>query len=283
MSSWIVDVNAQNFRQEVIERSLKTPVVVDFWAAWCGPCKELGPLLEAAAREGNGSFILAKVDVDKNPELAQAFQVQGIPTVLAVVDGRVVDGFSGALPPAELKRFLELVIPPAGPTPLEEARLLVADGHRAEAIEVLRGHLRSEPEDQPVRIELASILIDEGKLADAKKLWERVDEAARETDAGKALATKLRYAENAGDLAALQAAADAAPEDPAARIKLGKALAAAQRYEDGLAQLLAAVELDPEFEKGAARKAMLEVFDMLGADHPLSNDYRYRLSLLLFS
>jgi putative thioredoxin len=283
MSSWIVDVNAQNFRQEVIERSLKTPVVVDFWAAWCGPCKELGPLLEAAAREGNGSFILAKVDVDKNPELAQAFQVQGIPTVLAVVDGRVVDGFSGALPPAELKRFLELVVPPAGPTPLEEARLLVADGHRAEAIEVLRGHLRSEPEDQPVRIELASILIDEGKLADAKKLWERVDEAARETDAGKALATKLRYAENAGDLAALQAAADAAPEDPAARIKLGKALAAAQRYEDGLAQLLAAVELDPEFEKGAARKAMLEVFDMLGADHPLSNDYRYRLSLLLFS
>ena len=283
MSSWIVDVNAQNFRSEVIERSLKTPVVVDFWAAWCGPCKELGPALEAAAREGNGRFILAKVDVDKSPELAQAFQVQGIPTVLAVVDGRVVDGFSGALPPAELKRFLETVIPPAGPTALEEARLLVADGRRPEAIEVLRAHLRTEPDDHPARIELASLLIDDGKLADAKKVWERVDEAARETPAGKALDTKLRYAENAGDLAALQQAADAAPEDPAARIKLGKALAAAQRYEDGLSQLLAAVELDPEHEKGAARKAMLEIFEMLGPDHPLSNDYRYRLSLLLFS
>jgi len=283
MSSWIVDVDAQNFRTEVIERSLKTPVVVDFWAAWCGPCKELGPALEAAAREGNGRFILAKVDVDRSPELAQAFQVQGIPTVLAVVDGRVVDGFSGALPPAELKRFLDTVISPAGPTALEEARLLVADGRRGEAIEVLRGHLRTAPSDHPARIELVSLLIDDGKLADAKKLWERVDEAARETDAGKALATKLRYAENAGDLEALKAEVLAKPEDPAVRIRLGKALAAAQRYEEALNALLEAVELDPEHEKGAARKAMLEIFEMLGADNPLANDYRYRLSLLLFS
>jgi putative thioredoxin len=283
MSSWIVDVNAQNFRSEVIERSLKTPVVVDFWATWCGPCKELGPALEAAAREGNGRFILAKVDVDKNPELAQAFQVQGIPTVLAVAGGKVVDGFSGALPPAELKRFLDGVIPPLEATALEEARLLVEEGKRPEAIELLRGHLRTEPADQEARIELAGLLLDEGKRADAEKVWENVDEAARATEPGKALALKLRYAENAGDLLALRAAAEAAPEDPAARIKHGKALAAAQRYEEALTELLAAVELDPEHEKGAARKAMLEIFEMLGPESPLVNDFRFRLSLVLFS
>jgi putative thioredoxin len=283
MSSWIVNVSAQNFRAEVIDRSLKTPVVVDFWATWCGPCKELGPALEAAAREGNGRFILAKVDVDKNPELAQAFQIQGIPTVLAVADGRVVDGFSGALPPAELKRFLDKVAPPLGPTAVEEARLLVQDGRRAEAIEVLRAHLRSSTDDQEARIELASILVDAGKLADAEKLWERVDEAARASDAGKALETKLRYAENAGDLEDLRHAVERAPEDITARIQLGKGLAAVQRYDEALALLLDTVELDPAFEGGAARKAMLEIFEMLGPEHPLANDFRFKLSLVLFS
>jgi putative thioredoxin len=203
--------------------------------------------------------------------------------VLAVSGGRVVDGFSGALPPAELKRFLDTVAPPLGPTVPEEARLLAQGGRRGEAIELLRGHLREQPADDEARIELASLLVDEGKLADAKKVWERLGEAARATDAGKALATKLRYAENAGDLAALMAAVEAAPEDPAPRIKLGKALAAAQRYEEGLNELLAAVELDPEHEKGAARKAMLEIFEMLGPASPLVNDFRYKLSLVLFS
>jgi putative thioredoxin len=283
MSSWIVDVNTANFRAEIIDRSMKTPVVVDFWAEWCGPCKQLGPALEAAARDGNGRFILAKVDVDRAPELAQAFQVQGIPTVLAIFDGRVVDGFSGALPPEELKRFLDKVAPPLGPTPIEEARLLAADGRLDEALGVLREHLVAREADQDARLELASLLIDDGKLAEAEVEWAAVDEKARASDAGKALATKLRYAANAGDLAPLEAAVAAAPDDPAARIALGQALAAAQRYADGLEQLLEAVELDPAYEKGAARKAMLEIFDILGPEDPVADDFRFRLSLLLFS
>ena len=283
MSSWIVDVNTQNFRAEIIERSLKTPVVVDFWAEWCGPCKQLGPALEAAARDGNGRFILAKVDVDRAPELAQAFQVQGIPTVLAIFDGRVVDGFSGALPPAELRRFLDKVAPPLGPTPVEEARLLAADGRLDEAIGVLREHLAQRGEDDEARLELANLLVDAGKLEDAKAEHALVGEAARKSDAGKALETKLRYADGAGDLAPLEAAVKAKPDDPAARIALGKGLAAVQRYADGLEQLLAAVELDPDYEKGAARKAMLEIFDILGPEDPVANDFRFRLSLLLFS
>jgi putative thioredoxin len=287
MSTWILDVGVNNFREEVIERSSKTPVVVDFWAEWCEPCKELSPALESAARDGNGRFVLAKVDVDQAPELAQAFQVQGIPTVLAVVDGRVVDGFSGALPPAELQRFLDKVAPPLGPTPIEEARLLTADGRTTEAIGVLRAHLAGSTDDHPVRIELASLLVDDDQLAEAELEWAALDDAARASDAGKALQTKLRYAANAGDLAPLQAAVDADPDDAEARIALGKALAAAQRYEDGLEHLLHAVDLDPEADekrKGeGARQAMLEVFEILGPEDPVANDFRFRLSLLLFS
>lgn len=283
MQTWTMDVTAQNFREEVIERSVKTPVVVDFWAEWCDPCKELGPALETAAREGQGRFILAKVDVDKNPELAQAFQVQGIPTVLGVRDGKVVDGFSGVLPPAELKRFLDTIAPALGPSVIEQARALAEEGKREEAITLLREHLREQTGDQEARVELVSLLIDEGKFVDAQKVWEKVDEAARETDAGKAVAAKLQYTESAGDLEALREAVTAAPEDPAARIELGKALVAAQRYEDGLAELLEAVELDPDFEDSAARKAMIEVFEILGPEDPVGVDFRFRLSLLLFS
>ena len=283
MQTWILEVTAENFREEVIDRSLKTPVVVDFWAEWCEPCKELGPALELAAQEGKGRFVLAKVDVDKNPELAQAFQVQGVPTVLGVRDGKVVDGFSGALPAPELKRFLDTIAPPLGPSAIEAARTLIEEGKRMEAIALLGEHLDEQPADHEARIELGSLLIDEGDLDGAQMVWEDVDEPARASDAGKALEKKLDYLQNTGDLDALRAAVQAAPEDPAARIELGKALAAAQRYEDGLSELLEAVELDPTFEDGAARKAMLEVFEILGPEDPVGNDFRFRLSLLLFS
>ncbi len=281
---WIIDVTAANFRTEVIERSLKTPVVVDFWAEWCGPCKTLGPLLEKHAREGKGRFVLAKVDVDRNPELAQAFQVQGIPSVLGLRDGKMVDGFQGALPEAELKQFLDRIAPgPAGGGELERARELAAAGDHEQAISVLRAHLRENAGDAEARIELASILIDAGKPVDARKVFDKLDEKALETDAGKALKTKLAYAETAGDLEELAAAVEAAPEDPGKRIEYGKALVAAQRHADGLEQLLEAVELDPKFDGEAARKAMVEVFEMLGPEDEVANDFRYRLSLLLFS
>ena len=112
-TSWIVDVDATSFSREVVERSKTVPVVVDFWASWCGPCKTLGPLLERFAREGDGAFVLAKVDTDKNAELAQVFQIQGIPTVIAIDKGKPVDGFSGVLPAAEVKAFLDRVAPPS--------------------------------------------------------------------------------------------------------------------------------------------------------------------------
>jgi putative thioredoxin len=198
-----------------------------------------------------------------------------------------VDGFSGALPPAELKQFLDRVAPPLGPTPIEEARLLAADGRTGEALAVLREHLAQRADDHAARIELASLLVDDGQLAEAEIAWAELDADARASDAGKALQTKLRYAANAGDLEPLEAAVAANPDDADARIALGKALAAAQRYADGLEHLLHAVELDPEADArradGGARKAMLEIFEILGPEDPIADDFRFRLSLLLFS
>ena len=282
MDSCVIDVSAATFRTEVIERSLKIPVVVDFWAEWCGPCKTLGPLLEKYARAGKGRFVLAKVDIDKNPELAQAFQVQSIPAVLGLRDGKMVDGFQGALPEPELKEFLDRFAPGGGGE-LERARELGAAGEYDEAVTILRAHLREHAGDTVVRIELASILIDAGKLVDARKVFDKLDESALESGAGKALKTKLAYAESSGDLDELRAAVEAAPEDAGKRIDYGRALVAAQTYAEGLEQLLEAVELDPKFDGEAARKSMLDVFDILGPDDEVANDYRYRLSLLLFS
>ena len=285
MAGWIVDVDARNFRAEVIERSSSVPVVVDFWAEWCGPCKELGPALEKAAKEGDGRFVLAKVDVDRNPELAQAFQVQGIPTVIGLAGGKVVDGFQGALPPAELAAFLDRLAP-ARTSVADQAREMAAAGQAEEAMELLRAHLRENGTDAAARIVLAELLIDAGKLVDAKKVAGKLDEPDWESDAGRALRARLglaEEAEDAGDIASLEAEVAGDPEDPDKRIALGKALVAAGRHEAGLGHLLEAFELDPKHGQGAARKAMVEVFEMLGPEDPVANDFRYRLSLLLFS
>ncbi|MCZ6597993.1 MAG: tetratricopeptide repeat protein [Planctomycetota bacterium] len=283
MSKWIRDVDAKSFREEVVERSKTVPVVVDFWAEWCGPCKTLTPQLEKHAREGNGRFLLAKVDIDKNAEIAQAFQVQAVPTVIGLRGGKMVDGFQGALPEKELAAFLDNLAPGKGPREVERAQELAAGGDREEAIKILRAWLRENTGDVQARIMLASILVDDGKPIDAKKVSQKLDEEALATDEGKALKAKLEYAEDAGDVDALRSEVESDPNDPKRRIDLGKALVAEQRHEEGLEQLLEAVEIDPKYDGDAARKAMLNVFDMLGPENELAASYRYKLSLVLFS
>jgi putative thioredoxin len=280
-SPWIVDVGVENFQQAVVDRSHEVPVVIDFWAPWCGPCKTLGPLLERFASEKAGAFVLAKVDTDKNPELAQAFQIQGIPTVVAISKGRPVDGFTGALPPGELKAFLDKLAPGGGPSALEHARALEEGGDRSEAIEVLRAHLRESTDDQEARIELARMLLDDDKPVDARKLFDRVPEEARGTDAARAVQARLDLLEGAGDLAALEAAVAADPDDLAAKIGLGRALCAASRHEEGLEHLLDVVKRDRTIDDDAARKAMLEVFEALGPEDPITDEFRQRLQMVL--
>jgi putative thioredoxin len=283
--SWIIDVDAQSFERAIILRSRDVPVIVDFWATWCEPCRALGPLLERRAREGRGRFLLAKVDVDRSPELAQAFRVQGIPAVLAVVNGRLVDGFQGALPEPELDEFLERIAPVGARfDAAAEARERAAAGDGEGAVTFLREHLRQPSEDHDARIALAELLVDAGRVGEARRVFEKLPEDARASDAARSVKARIDLAESAGDLEVLRQRAASAPEDAAARAALGAALVAHRQWETGLEELLEAVRLDPDGADGrAAKETMRGVFEALGLEDPLANAYRFRLQLLLFA
>ena len=286
---WVVDVDTQNFETTVLQRSLELPVLVDFWAEWCEPCKTLGPLLEQRAREGSGRFLLAKIDIDKYPELAQAFRVEGIPAVMALAGGRLVDGFQGALPEPELDAFLDKVAPAvegapqAQADPVTEARALAEAGQPDAALALLEDHLSQAPDAAAARVLACDLLIDLGRLEDAKSHFEALSEGARSSPEGAALQSRIALAEGAGDLEELRAAVSAEPENAEARMALGQGLVAAKDYEGGLQELLEAVRLGDAPHSAEAKAVMLEVFDVLGLEDPVANDYRFKLSLELFA
>ncbi len=278
----ILDVTVETFQKDVVERSRTSPVLIDFWATWCGPCKTLGPVLEKLAREFAGQFTLAKVDIDRNQELAEVFQIQSVPTVLLLKEGRLADGFAGALPEAQIRRFLEQHLGLKKADPLAEAAKLEAEGKRAEALNVLGSHLRTAPSDAKARLMAARLCAAEGRMQEAREHIALVTGELREGDEAKALAAQLEAAEaSAGALGALEQAVKTNPSDVAARLEYGKALVAASKHAEGLEQMLEAAKLDLAFEDGAPRKAMIEVFNLLGWADPLVLDYQRRLSMLL--
>jgi putative thioredoxin len=286
--SAVLEVDARNFEHEVITRSLEVPVLVHFTTSWSEPCRVLGPLLADEAGKRAGAVALARVDVERAPELAQVFRIQNVPTVVAIRDGKLIDGFQGALPADELTRFLDTLVGPAAPgagrptDPRTQAAELAGTGDVAGAIEVLETHLAATPEDGDAAVALAGLLADDQRVEDAQRVLDAVTGDALETDEAKAVAARLALSAGAGDLAALAATAAERPDDAGARLAYGQALVAAQRTEEGLAELLASVELDPRHDDAAARRTMLEVFEVLGAEDPLTIDFRYKLSLLLF-
>ncbi len=278
----ILDVTVETFQKEVVERSRRTPVLIDFWAPWCGPCKTLGPMLEKLAREFAGSFTLAKIDIDRNQELAEVFQIQSVPTVLLLKDGRLADGFAGALPEAQIRRFLEQHLGLKKADPVQEAAKLEAEGKRAEALELLAAHLSTAPSDAKARLMAARLCAAEGRLDEARAHFEQVQGDLRESDEAKALAAQFEAAsQSAGAASQLEAAVAANPSDVAARLAYGKALVAASKHGEGLEQMLEAAKLDLAHDDGAPRKAMIEVFNLLGWSDPLVLDYQRRLSMLL--
>ncbi|MAF66652.1 MAG: hypothetical protein CMJ84_13460 [Planctomycetes bacterium] len=280
----IVDVDANSIQTEVLERSRSVPVLVDFWATWCAPCKTLGPLLEKLAREHAGRFVLARVDVDRAPELAEAFRIQSVPSVLLVCDGKPIDGFAGAHDEKQLREFLEPHLGQANASnPVEDARAMAQAGCADEGIALLREHLREATDDGAARIALAEMLIDEGREGEARKVVERLtDEQAASAEA-RAVLARLDLAGAAGDLAELERAVTEAPTDAGARVTYGQALAAAGRNEEGLEQLFEAALLDLHHDGDAPRKALLSVFQALGPTDPLTIEYQQRLSVLLCS
>jgi len=276
----IVDVTTQTFVQEVVERSKTIPVLVDLWATWCGPCKTLGPLLEKVAREGAGKFVLAKIDIDQNPEIADAFQVQSVPTVLLLKDGRPVDGFVGAQPEAKIREMLEKHVGPLV-DPLEAALALEKSG-QAEAAQKLVSELAAR--HPPVTMAAphnARLLAVLGRTEAAQKAYDALAEPEKESDPGRATKALLALQGNKADLAPLKAAVLKNADDIAARIAYGRALLAESRTAEGLEELYQAAKLDVRFNESEPRKAMQEAFEALGPADPLVVDYRRKLSILL--
>jgi putative thioredoxin len=279
-SPWVVEVTMENFQQVVVDGSRQRPVVIDFWAEWCGPCRRLAPLLEKLAAERAGGFLLAKVNTDENPDLAQAFQVSGIPAVFAVRDGKIADHFTGLLPEDQLRAFLDGLGPaaPAEPSSLDLALELEGRDTKA-AADAYRAMLAQSPDDPAARVGLARVLLAApGKESAAGALLTGVEFGDYATEANRLLTVvQLRTAPHSdADLATARAAVG-----PEGQLALAKVLAARADYPAALDALLAAAE-DQALGRTAVRELMLKVFDVIGPRSEMADDYRRRLQALLY-
>ncbi|GIW44148.1 MAG: co-chaperone YbbN [Candidatus Binatia bacterium] len=283
MNPYVIEVDEASFEKEVIERSRSVPVVVDFWAPWCGPCRTLGPLLERLAAEHRGQFVLAKVNVDLNPLLAQAFRVQSIPMVVAVRDGQLVSQFVGALPEAAVREFLARLLPSDAERLAAQGLARLAAGKVGEAEKLFRQALEQDPRCAAAQVGLARVLLQQGEKDRAREILEGVEPGAYRSEADRLLA-ELRLREGTqGDEASLRERLAQNPGDLEARLQLGQLLAAQGRYEEALEQLLEVVRRDRNFRDQAARKAMVDIFHVLGSGNELVEHYRSELAKILFA
>jgi putative thioredoxin len=282
-SPHVFDATVANFEAEVLKKSLEVPVLVDFWATWCGPCKQLGPLLEKLADEYNGAFRLAKVDVDAEQQLGAAFQIRSVPTVMLVKDGQLVDGFPGALPEGQLREFLTHhgIAPAPAPEQAPAADTAPVDPH-AEVLR-LRKAVEAAPEQDSLKLDLALALLATGHAQEATQLLDGLPANLSTDDRAIRARARLWFAAQLQDApppAVLQAAIAANPDDLRARYLLGVQEIVSGDPAAGLEQFLAMLQRNREFDDGLARRALIDAFRILD-DEDLVGRYRRRMASVL--
>ena len=277
-SDFVKDVDAASFPQEVLQRSREIPVVVDFWAEWCQPCRILGPILEKVAVESGGAFELVKVDVDTNQELAAHYGVQGIPMVVAFRDGAIADTFTVALPEPAVREWIEGILPTELDLMVDQARTAQLSDDAVSAEHILRQVLDQKPDHSEAGTSLASLLIDRGETDEALIVLGRLVPDA-EVDRLQS-AARLK-ASSGHDLSDLETRLASDPDNEELRIEFAKALAARAEFEPALDRLLLVVRNKGPL-KDEARTAMLDIFEVLGDEHPLTLTYRRQLASALF-
>ena len=291
----IKDATEATFMADVIEASQETPIIVDFWAEWCGPCKTLGPMLEDAVKRANGKVRMVKIDVDANQRLAQMLSQQGlplqsIPTVVAFHQGRPTDMFQGAVPQSELDAFVGRAAALAGDGGLGEAvaaaEEMLAEGAASDAAQTFAAILEQDPNNAAAFGGLARCYIALGDVDQAEAILNGVPaeiSAAAEIEAAHAQIELARQAANAGPLADLRAAVDANPADHQARFDLALALHASGDVETAVAELLELFRQDREWNDGAAKAQLFTIFEALGAQDPIALNGRRKLSSMIFA
>ena len=286
----IKDATEASFLADVIEASKDVPVIVDFWATWCGPCKTLGPMLEAAVTAAKGKVRMVKVDVDQNQRIAAQLRIQSIPTVYAFWQGQPVDGFQGAVPASELKAFIERVSDLGGDgglaDALQAAEDMLTEGAAVDAAETFAAILGEEPENAAAYAGLVRAHLALGNLDQAEGFLTAAPAAiakAKELDAARAQLELARQAANAGPETELRAAVEADPNDHQARFDLAAALLATDKPAEAVDQLLELFRRDREWNDGAAKTQLFTIFDSLKPQDPIVLAGRRRLSSMIFA
>jgi putative thioredoxin len=286
----VVDSTDEAFEKDVIAASAKTPVIVDFWAPWCGPCKQLGPAIEKVVREAKGAVKLVKINIDEHPYFAQQLRVQSIPAVFAFKAGRPVDAFLGALPEGDIRKFVKKLLGDKGPSPideaLEQAKEAFDAGDTPTAAALYAQILQHEPGNAKAVAGLVKCQIAAGDLdAATAMLADLPPELAKDPEiaAAKTALDVARQGEKAGDVAPLRAKLDANPADHETRVALALALFAGGAAEEAMDQMLDLYKRDRNWNDGAARAQLVKFFEALGNTHPATIQGRRRLSSLMFA
>lgn len=283
-SPYVFNVNTDNFTQYVIENSFKAPVLVDFWADWCAPCKSLMPVLAKLADEYQGGFLLAKVNSDEQRELSERYAIRSLPTVKVFKQGDIVDEFMGAQPEGVIRELIERHRTRPSDALRDQALRSAQQGDTAQAITLLTQAVSADPDNQKLKLDLAGLYASDGKGAAALALLDALPSDLREHEKVKALIAQLRYAQAAQDAPApdlLLKQIAQEPDNLVARRQLAALSIGTGDFETALDQFMEIMRRDRSFEEDAGRTGMLAVFDMLGGSAELVSRYRRKMANLL--